>query len=140
MSSQTVTLNLPEEIYRRFKGVAENTHQRLEDVLYQTIQSNLPPSTDDLPPELQDELAALLKLESRILWTPAQAPLPPAQWQRHQALLEKGEEDALTAKEREELSRLRTLVDNFVLRRSYVLAVLKWRGYSLPQPENLIGN
>ena len=140
MSVQAVTLNLPDEIYQRFKGVAEKTHQRLEDVVYQSLQSNLPPSTADLPPELQNELTSLLSLNNQALWTMAQTPLPPEQWKRHRTLLEKSQETTLSTREREELARLRTAVDYFVLRRSYLLAILKWRGYSLPQPENLVIN
>ncbi len=38
----------------------------------------------------------------------------------------------LTAAERAELARLREETDRFVLRRSYALALLKWRGHTVP--------
>jgi hypothetical protein len=106
----------------------------LEEVASQTIRGNLPPAVDDLPAELQNELAAWSSLSDERLWEIAREPLPADQWRRHRRLLRKNEAGALTDAEREELARLRAATDRFVLRRSYVLALLKWRGYSLPVP------
>lgn len=39
---------------------------------------------------------------------------------------------ALSGPEQRELVDLRGRVDRFVLRRSFVLALLKWRGHTLP--------
>ncbi len=136
MTVQTVTLDLPEDIYQRLQRVAEAIQQPVEKVVFQTIRGNLPPSIDDLPPELRDELAALQSLDDKALWAIAKEPLPAEQWRRHEHLLHKNQTGTLTAAEREELARLRAATDRFVFRRSYALALLKWRGYSLPLSEN----
>lgn len=136
MAVQTVTLELPEDIYQRLQRVAEATHQPVEEVMVQTIRGNLPPSVDDLPPELRDELAALQDLDDKALWAIAKESLPQDQWRRHERLLHKNQAGTLTAAEREELARLRAATDRFVFRRSYALALLKWRGYTLPISEN----
>ena len=134
MAVQTVTLNLSEELYRRFSSVAETMNQPLEAILQQTIQGNLPPSLTDLPADLQPELAPRLTMSDQALWALAQKSLPPKQWRRHEALLLKAEQASLSPDEEAELAALRTKTDQFVLRRSYALALLKWRGYSLQPP------
>jgi hypothetical protein len=58
--------------------------------------------------------------------------LPDAQWARHTELLSRQQEGALSEAEAREWAQLRESVDHFVLRRSFVLALLKWRGHSLP--------
>ena len=140
MAVQSITLKLPDEVYRRLHDVAENTSQPLEAVLYQTIQGNLPPSLKDLPAELQAEFATLLTMDNRSLWAIGQQSLDAKQWRRHQTLLEKAQQEQLLDRERNELAHLRTLTDQFVLRRSYALAVLKWRGYAIPLSEQLSNN
>lgn len=136
MAVQTVTLNLSEELYRRFSSVAETMNQPLEAILQQTIQGNLPPSLTDLPAELQTELAPLLTMSDQALWTLTQKSLPPKQWRRHETLLLKAAQASLSPDEEAELAELRTKTDQFVLRRSYALALLKWRGYSIQSPSH----
>ena len=134
MTLQTITLRLPEDSYRRLQRMAIALQRPLEEVASQTIRGNLPPAVDDLPAELQNELAAWSSLSDERLWEIARDPLPADQWRRHRRLLRKNEVGALTEAEREELARLRTATDRFVLRRSYALAFLKWRGHTLPVP------
>ncbi|MFZ1552854.1 MAG: hypothetical protein WAV53_15780 [Anaerolineae bacterium] len=134
MTLQTITLRLPEESYRRLQGMATALRRPLEEVASQTIRGNLPPAVDDLPAEFQDELAAWSNLSDEQLWRIALDSLPPDQWRRHRRLLRKNEANTLTDAEREELARLRAATDRFVVRRSYALALLKWRGHTLPIP------
>ena len=130
MTTQTVTVTLPEEIYHRFQVSAHVMQQSMEDLLTQSIQGNLPPSIEDLPPELQNEIGLFLQsLTSQALWEIVKAPSLPATWQRQQELLEKNQEETLTAAEMDELEQLRVQMDRRVMRRSYALALLKWRGY-----------
>ena len=137
MTTQAVTLHLPEDIYRRLQLMAQATSRRLEDVAFQAIQGNLPPLTDDLPTEWCDELASLEKLSDEALWAITRESLPAEQWDRHQQLLERNQADTLIHIEQEELAHLRAVTDLFIFRRSYSLALLKWRGYTLPISEPL---
>lgn len=137
MTLQTITLRLPEDSYRRLVRMAAVLRRPLEEVASQTIRGNLPPIVDDLPAEMQNELAAWLSLSDEQLWQIASAELPIGQWRRHRRLLRKNEAGALTDAGREELARLRAEADRFVLRRSYALAVLKWRGHILPMPPSV---
>jgi hypothetical protein len=132
MTVQTLHISLPEAIVQRLQRVAEATHQPLEAVVVQTICGNLPPALEDLSPVLREVVADLPTLNDEALWTIAHTPLPPQQWRRHQRLLQKAQERALTAAEQHELEALRTATDRFVTRRSYALALLKWHGHLLP--------
>ncbi len=135
MTLQTVTVKLPRAIYRRLERMAATTHQPLDAVLLQTIRGNIPPALEDIPADLQDELAALLKLNDDDLWAIARSPVDPRQWRRHKQLLQKNATGTLNDREGRELERLRTATDRYVLRQSYALAVLKWRGYTLPSAD-----
>ncbi len=134
MAPQTITLRLPEESYMRLHRMAALLRRPLEEVASQTIRGNLPPTVDDLPAELQSELAAWSSLSDERLWEIARQPLPVDQWRRHQRLLRKNEAKTLTETEQDELTQLRIETDHFVLRRSYALALLKWRGHTVPAP------
>ena len=135
MALQTITLRLPENIYQRLRRMAETTRQPLEAVVFHSIQGNLPPVTDDFPAEMQNELVTLQSLSDDAIWNIAKTPVGEEAWQRHQLLLQKNETKALSRAEQQELTQLRQNVDRLVLRRSYALALLKWRGHSVPSVE-----
>lgn len=132
MTVQPLHLQLPETIYQRLQRVAEVTNQPLESVVVQTIRGNLPPSFDDLRPEWREVVADLPSLSDEALWAIAREPLSSSQWRRHQRLLHAAQERTLTEEERTELTALRGITDRYVTRRSYALALLKWRGHTLP--------
>ena len=132
MTVQTIQIQLPDTIYQRLQRVAEATNQPLEKVVLQTIRGNLPPLLDDLSPELRRIVADLQHLDDTALWALVREPLPPQQWRRHQRLLRKAQDGILTADEQQELADLRVTTDQFVTRRSYALALLKWHGHTLP--------
>jgi hypothetical protein len=132
MTMQSIKVELPEEIYQRLKDMASMTHQSLEEISSQTIRGNLPPTLDDPPPDQRDLAGDLQLLADEKLWVVAREPLPAQRWRRHQQLLSKAEAGALTSAEQSELTDLREATDRFVTRRSYALASLKWRGYTIP--------
>jgi hypothetical protein len=132
MPYQTIPIQIPEAIYQRLQQVAHATHHSIEEIVLQTIRGNLPPSLDDLSPELHGVVADLQHMSDEALWSVAKEPLPPHQWRRHQRLLRKGQESPLAAAEHQELAELRAAVDRFVTRRAYALALLKWHGHTIP--------
>ena len=132
MAVQTISIELPDEIYQRLQQVAAATNQPLEAVAFQSIRGNLPPSLDDLNPDLRDLVADLPPLDDEALWAIVSESLPPQQARRHQHLLRKARDRMLTVAEQAELAALRDMTDRYVLRRSYALALLKWRGHRLP--------
>jgi hypothetical protein len=132
MTLQTVTVKLPQVLYRRLERAAQATNQPLDAVLLQSIRGNIPPSLDDAPAEMRGELSQLLKLNDDDLWAVASSAIDARRWRRHQRLLHKCTSGALTESEQRELERLRVETDRHVIRKSFALALLKWRGHSLP--------
>lgn len=132
MALQTVKVKLPSALYQRLERAAASTRQSLHTVLLQTIRGNLPPVLDDVPASESAELRALLKLGDDDLWAIARSSIDPKRWRRHQSLLRKNAAGALNEREQMELARLRAETDRQVLRKSFALALLKWRGYALP--------
>lgn len=132
MRTQTISVELPEEIYQRLQAMAAVTHRPLTEVLAQTIRGNLPLTPADLPAAQQGLVAALDALSDDVLWVTARESLPASDWRRHRHLLRRVEADTLTPAERRELVTLREVTDRFVTRRSVALALLKWRGHTIP--------
>jgi hypothetical protein len=77
-------------------------------------------------------VADLQRRSDEALWAVARESLPEQRWRCHQRLLDKAKTSAPTSAERTELTELREVTDRFLIRRSYALALLKWRGYSIP--------
>jgi hypothetical protein len=132
MATQSIHIELPEDIYHRLHDMAAVTHRSLEEILVQTLRGNLPLTPDDLPPAQHDLVAALAPLGDEALWAVAREPLPARDWRRHRRLLRKAQAGTLTPAEQGELAALREAVDRFVTRRSVALALLKWRGHTIP--------
>ena len=132
MPNQTIPIQLPDAIYQRLQQVAYATNHSIEAVVLQSIRGNLPPSLDDLSPELHCVVDDLQQMSDEALWAVTKERLPPPQWRRHQHLLRKGQEGTLSTAEHQELTELRAAADRFVTRRSYAVALLKWRGHTIP--------
>ncbi len=131
METTSVKIELPKKMYRRLEKLAAATNQTIDAVVLQTIRGNLPIVLGDLPRSMRGEFSPLLGLSDKELWQVVRTPISPTRWRRHQRLLEKNAEGQLTKKERVELDKLRTETDEQVLRKSFALALLKWRGHAL---------
>jgi hypothetical protein len=131
METQSIRIELPKKMYRRLEKLATATNQTIDAVVLQTIRGNLPPVVEDLPSSMRAEFSALLRLKDKELLQLARTPINPTRWRRHQRLLAKNAEGELTTKEQVELEKLRAEADEYVLRKSFALALLKWRGHAL---------
>jgi predicted transcriptional regulator len=132
MHSQQITIELPEMILRQLTRLAEATHQSVESLVSQSVMSNLPPTTDTAPPELQQEFLMMQTLSIEGLKAIAQAQVEPGQHDRHVELLRKNEDDRLLLEERQELTALREAADQLMLRKAYAWSLLRWRGQRMP--------
>ncbi|ALB43180.1 MULTISPECIES: hypothetical protein [Nostocales] len=103
-----------------------------------TIQINAPPAIDYAPLELQGELIAMQELTIEELLTIAQSRVPESQQELHLQLLEKNQNNQLSESDRLLLKSLRVSADYLMLKKAYAYALLKWKGYSLPDFEQLV--
>lgn len=132
MTTQRITINLPEAVFRQLVRIAQVTHQPIENLVAQSVISNLPPAVDSASPELQPEFLRMQRLTNDELLAIAQAQVEPGQHERHTVLLARNEENQLTLEERQELAVLRQAADHLMLRKAYAWSLLRWRGQRIP--------
>ncbi len=137
MTTRTVTLRLPEGLYTRFQQTARATRRSLDELLLHAMEIGSPPRWEDAPAEFQADLAALDRLEDEALWHIARSRKTEADMERYQELLDKNANDLLSDNERDELVKLRTEFDRFMLRKVHAAALLRWRGHQVPPAEML---
>lgn len=129
MATQKVTVELPQAIFQQLARIASATQQPLEVLAAQSIVSNLPPTPDNAPVEIQAELLQMQTWDSKELLSITQSQITSQQQQRHIELLEKNQNGELTPTERQELSNLRIAADRLMLQKAYAWSVLRWRGH-----------
>lgn len=132
MATQKVTVELPQAIFQQLARIALATQQPLEVLAAQSIVSNLPPTPDNAPVEMQAELLQMQTLSTTELLSIAQSQIAPKQQQHHIELLEKNQTGELTLTERQELNELRVAADRLMLQKAYAWSVLRWRGHKVP--------
>lgn len=139
MASDSVTIHLPDGLYRRLERLANLTKQPLEGLIVKTLSANLPPLPDHLSPATRDALQALEGLSDDELWQRMQATFPEDQYEHLSQLRERQHEGSLTAAEREDLDHLMAAAGLLTLEKAYAAVLLKWRGHRLPSMSTLSG-
>ena len=134
MLAETVTLKIPEMLYRRLQSTAQSTQRSLDDVILHALQVGSPPVWDDVPAEFQADLAAMDRLDDAALWQIARSRKTEAEMTRYDELLAQNQEGQLTPAEKQELQQLRQEADRFMLRKAHAAALLRWRGHTVPAP------
>ena len=67
MTTQRVTIDLPEAVFQQLVRIAEATHQPVEVLVAQSVMSNLPPAVENASPELQPEFLRMQGLTNEEL-------------------------------------------------------------------------
>jgi hypothetical protein len=138
MTYQTITLTVPEALYRRLETQARTAARSVEEVAARALTRNLPPPVeDDLPPTLRAELKAMSRLSDESLWRIAESTMNPDKVALYDVLLERHQTGALTPEGQEWLTRLREEADALMLRKAHAYALLQSRGRRLPSLEAL---
>src|SRR5712692_2069221 len=132
MFPETVTLHLPEALYRRLANTARATQRSLEDVLLYAVRVGSPPAWEDVPPEYQSDLADMDRLSDDDLWEIVQLHKSAAEVARYDELLARNQAGPLTDAERVELNDLRSAAERLMLRKAHSAALLRWRGHTIP--------
>ena len=137
MTTQEITLSLPENLYLRLQRMAQATQQPFTDILLRAVEVGSPPSWEDAPAEFQTDLASLDRLNDEALWQIARSRRTDADMALYQTLLDKNANDTITDSEHAELAQLRNEADHFMLRKAHAATLLRWRGHKIPPAENL---
>jgi hypothetical protein len=134
MLPETVTLHLPEALYRRLANTARATQRTLEDVLLHAVRVGSPPDWEDVPPEFQSDLAQMDRLSDDELWQIVRLQQSATEVAPYDELLSRNQAGPLTNTERMELQDLRSAADRLMLRKAHAAALLRWRGHAVPRP------
>jgi hypothetical protein len=137
MTAQEINVSLPEHLYLRLQHAAQATQRPLADVLIHAVEVGSPPNWEDTPAEFHVELAALDRLDDETLWQIARERRSEADMVRWQELLDKQADSSLSQDEQMEMAQMRTDTDRLTLRKAHAVALLRWRGHSIPPAEML---
>lgn len=120
----TITLDLPQVIYRRAQRVAQATKRPVEQVVMEWIQ---PPAEDETT-DLQKLLADLESFDDAELQKIVRSGIPTQDATHLQTLLHLQQQRPLTVAERREAEHLVAQEDWYTLRKAKALFLLKQRG------------
>jgi plasmid stability protein len=130
MVLQTITVRLPDILYRRVEHRAQRMRRSIEEELVDVVSAALP-TTDDLSPDIADDLAQMAFMTDAELWQAAQTELPLQDSAKMQALMFKRQREGLTTAEEREAKRLAHRADRTMLVRSRAAVLLQDRGHDV---------
>jgi hypothetical protein len=131
MTAHSVTVDVPEILFRRIERTAKGLNQPMSQALLKIVESNLP-SLDKVPAQYRTELEAMESWTDQQLWRVARETIPDRTQVELNELLWRNKADALNSAEQARLDELHHESDRLMLRKSYALALLKWRGNQVP--------
>jgi plasmid stability protein len=130
MSTQTLTLHLPDPLYARLQERARQFNRTLEAELLEVLNSAVPVE-ESLPDSLAEAVARLDGMDDSELWQAAKSRLT----KREAALLEilhlKRQKEGLSESEASNLAELVQQYERSMLVRARAAALLKQRGCDL---------
>jgi paraquat-inducible protein B len=113
----TVSVQIPDSIYQRLVNTVNATGQSLQEIMLHALKVSSSPDWDNVPDEFKTDLAVLDRLEDEALWKIATTRKTPEDMVRHDELLERNQDAALTLEEKLELMELRSQADGLMLRK-----------------------
>ena len=130
MSLEQITVSLPEKIYRQVQQRSQQSLRSVADELVAMVAASLP-DLEQLPVDLQEELAQLDLFTDEELWRAAQMTAPTDKTMRMQDLVEKQQLEGLTASEQAEAELLSRFFNRVMLVRAKATVVLQARGQAI---------
>lgn len=130
MSLHPITLNLPENDYKRIRRAAETIRRPVDEVLVEALLA-VAPALDTSSESLQSSLAQMAYLNDAALWQAARATMTVEQRTRLEDLHHKQQRKELTKVEEDEEKALLTLYRETILVRAQAAVLLKQRGYDV---------
>ncbi len=136
MAEQTITVSLPKSIYERVEVAAKASSLSLEEVLAQAIALLLPAFENDMPPNIQTNLAALPLSSDIELWKIANSTLAENQQTRLEALAELQKQRPLDSTEQSNLAKLVAEAQQIMLSKAEARRLLAQRGHTVFSASN----
>lgn len=131
MSNQTITIDLPQQLYQQATERATRAHLSVEDELITTVAAAY--SREEIPSATRTALAQLEFLDNAELWRAAQLQVLPEVHERMEILLEKRQIAGLTVAEKAESEQLVQHTEYVMLVRAKAAALLRSRGHDVTE-------
>lgn len=130
MTVQSVTIELPQNVYEQIEQAAQKRKRPLDQLLVESVTA-VAPVLDTAPLSLRSALAQLAYLNDAALWQAARTSMPPEQRTRLEQLHHKAQKEGLTQEEKEEEERLLKLYRETLLVRAQAAVLLSQRQYDV---------
>jgi len=127
MTTQHVTLDLPDALYQRLRRRAEEAHRTVEDELLDVVAGAVP-GEDDLPPDLAEAVSQLSVLDDDALFRAASTTMPVDAVEELDRLHDKRQREGLTESEAQAAAALTRRYEQIMLVRAEATALLVDRG------------
>src|SRR4051794_186281 len=101
MSQGTVSIEIPNNLYKQLERRAELMHRPVEELVIQTLAAQAP-LTEGLPADLAAELEAMSNFSDDALWSATRPSISPAERARLEQLNQLANERLLSKTEAEE--------------------------------------
>lgn len=131
MTTQTITLELPESLYRSARRIAEVTKRPISEIVQESLTHTLPP-LDDVEPDEAVILARMSTLDDIALWEEANKILSSEEQAELQTLLDRQNVSELSEAETARLQLLMGEYGRLLVRKSHAWLLLARRGYRVP--------
>ena len=119
--SQTLTITLPDSVFKTLTRMAELTYRSVDEVVASTVETTL--VSPDLSADLAGELTQMAFLSDKDLWRAARSRLTTEENERMQELLDKRQRIGLSAQEDQEADDLLLRYDRRMLLRAQSMAL-----------------
>lgn len=129
MAHQTLTLNIPDDLYQRLKQRADISRRSVEDELLRLAASAL--VEDEIPADIAKAIAALAVADDAALWQAARSRLPQDVSDEIENLHLKQQREGLTAPEKQRLADLMRQYERVLSVRAEAVGLLKERGHDV---------
>ncbi|MBI4606536.1 MAG: hypothetical protein HY721_31610 [Planctomycetes bacterium] len=130
MPVQTLTLKLPDPLYRRLQKRAQEAQRTIEAEVMELIAAFVP-AADELPSGLAEAVSSLHLLSDEALWRAARSALPTQSAARLEEIHLKGQWQGLTAEEKAQASAMVEEYERIMLMRASAIRILKERGHDI---------
>jgi plasmid stability protein len=130
VATQSVTVRLPEPLYRQLERRAQQTRRSVEDELVELVTTAVPLG-EELPADLAEAISSLAALDDEELWRAARSRFPTDDAERFEELNTKRQREGLADAEAGETAALVRRYERAMLVRAQAAALLKQRGHDV---------
>ena len=133
MAVQTITVDVPEEVYRQLKRAADSVQRSVSDIVQERLGQDKP-ILPALPSDVERELAAFAFLSDETLWQLARSTMATAEQIELAELNYTAQDSGLSPTQQARREHLLDLYQRTMVRRAEAAGHLQARGHDISSP------